>query len=112
MRVDHRYDLSALGAKQPICDVATRPRIEDNRSTRASDQPKVRRKSIDAVRSRNADATGNDFERQRLARGMQRSRNEELRGVGLVKLTRNEKVNSAFLSGGEFSMELVASNRI
>ena len=34
------------------------------------------------------------------------------RGVGLVKLTRSEKVNSAFLSGGEFSMDLVASNRI
>ena len=33
------------------------------------------------------------------------------KGMGLVKLTRVEKVNSPFLSGGEFSMELVASSR-
>lgn len=112
MRVDHRDDIPATGTEQPICDMATRSGVEDNRPAGAPDQPKVRCKSIDLVGSRNADAAGNDFEWQSLARGMQRSRNEELRGVGLVKLTRNEKVNSVFLSGGEFSMELVASNRI
>ena len=77
MRVDHRYDLPATGAEQPICDMAPRSGIEDNRPTRAFDQPKVRRKSIDVVGSRNADTAGNDCERQLLARGMHCSRNEE-----------------------------------